>query len=202
MLIKVKQILKMDNNYLLPGTVLPSDWSYKQHLMTYDNLTFKMPILIILCGIPTSGKSTWAKKYAKKSYFPGDDFRNFRILSRDEIRMDMYGKYKKVPFTRTSESIVTHTQQEYLRKYMENKFNIIIDNTHVKEEYIKELLNIFGGKGYMIKIKFFDIPLWKAYYRNVKRRILTGKNIPIKVLKNMKKSYDKINQKAYANYKL
>ena len=42
------------------------------------------PKLIILCGIPGSGKSTYAKTYTERNY-------NTIHLSSDEIRKELYG---------------------------------------------------------------------------------------------------------------
>jgi predicted kinase len=151
--------------------------------------------VIILSGIPTSGKTRWANKYTKANVN-----NPHKILSRDEIRLGWYGNYAKIPFNKETEDAVTLYFNRLLNQYIQNKVNIIIDNTHCKDSYIKELLKKFAGQGYTIKIKFFDIPLWKAYYRNVKRRILEKKNIPVSVLKAMKKNYDKINKEDYARF--
>jgi len=41
----------------------------------------------------------------------------------------------------------------------------------------------------VVEIKRFDIPLWKAHYRNIMRYLKTGKWIPIKVMNSMYKNY-------------
>ena len=42
------------------------------------------PVLILLCGIPGSGKTTWAKNYISKNP-------DFVHLSSDAIRAELYG---------------------------------------------------------------------------------------------------------------
>ena len=42
------------------------------------------PVLILLCGIPGSGKTTWAKNYISKNP-------DFAHLSSDAIRAELYG---------------------------------------------------------------------------------------------------------------
>lgn len=159
-----------------------------------------MPTVIILCGIPTSGKSTWVTKLTRNDHYDRDDFRSYYILSRDQLRLDIYGKNYKP--SQDKEKFITGHFNALLDKLIQYKRPIILDNTHCKESYLKEALKRFEGTEYVVKIKFFDLPLWKAYYRNIKRYLMTGKWIPWSVIKSMKKNYDKINKKDYAKYKI
>lgn len=147
-----------------------------------------MPNAIILVGIPTSGKSTWASKTPM----------NQHIICRDEIRYHLFGKkYKQNP---KDEYEVTRVFDYQLNQYVLNGKNIILDNCHCRKSYIILALRNLEAAGYTVRIKFFDIPLWKAFYRNVKRKIFTGKWIPWNVIKNMKANYDKIDKSKYSNY--
>jgi predicted kinase len=156
--------------------------------------------VIIMCGIPTSGKSTWAKAYQQMQYYPGDDFRSFRIMSRDALRESIYGKDYKP--SSDKEKYITEVYNKIMNDCIRLKKPMILDNTHCKESYLKEALKRFEGTDYSVKIKFFDLPLWKAFVRNHKRKWQTGKFIPWNVIKAMKKNYDKINQTDYAKYLL
>ncbi len=160
------------------------------------------PTVVILSGIPTSGKSTWAELYSLTSnaFYP-KDFRNPYILCRDSIRLEKFEKYSDIKFNKKLEDEVTETFNLRLNVAIDLSKNIVIDQTNCSEKYLKALLKRFENTNYIVKIKFFDIPLWKAYYRNIKRRIKTGKWIPIKVIKKMKNNYDKINKKDYDHYK-
>lgn len=158
---------------------------------------YNMCTVIITCGIPTSGKSTWANKL-RMIHTHRDDFRRYRIVSRDAIRLRLYGASYKP--SSDKEKFITKVFNETLDAYIEAKFNIILDNTHCKEVYLKEALKRFDSTDYYVRIKFFDLPLWKAFIRNWKRRLRTGKYIPWNVIKAMKKNYDKINKKNYEQY--
>lgn len=144
--------------------------------------------LIILCGIPNSGKSTLAEK-AKK-------YMGYHIISRDQIRIDLSGG--KYVFDPKMENEVTRVFLFWFKEYVKNGYNIILDNCHTKEAYIDEYIKR-KPDDYKIEVVFFDIPLWKAYYRNVKRWILTGKFIPFSVIKNMWINYNKIDKSKYEN---
>lgn len=144
--------------------------------------------LIILVGIPCSGKSTWSKKQ-------GD---NSKVLSRDNLREKYFGKSYKP--TSAGENYITEVFDEELDKALNGfKFDkIILDNTHCKEKYIDSIIKIFG-KQCDIKIVFFEVSLFKAHFRNIIRYIKTGKWIPIKVINNMYKNYNKLNKSKYQN---
>jgi len=148
------------------------------------------PMVIIPCGIPTAGKSTWVK----------ENLIGFVSVSRDDIREQMYGKYKKIPFTKQSEQMVTNIFDSRMSDAIARKRNIVLDNTHCKASYLNAAIQRFSGTGYKIVVIFFDIPIWKAYFRNWKRKLQTGKWIPPHVIKQMYKNYKKINKQDYAKY--
>jgi len=138
------------------------------------------PRAIILVGIPCSGKSTFARKKKKEGW---------TVLSRDEIRENMMpGVYK---FSQKGEEMVTVIFDMRLRYAIYDGMNIILDNTHCKQKYIDDALKKFPSI-YNVEIKYFDIPLWKATWRNIIRRIKTGKWIPFNVMETMYKNYKKL----------
>lgn len=147
------------------------------------------PKIKILSGIPCSGKSTYTKKYGDK----------YTILSRDSIREILYpSNYKQ---NGKAEEKVTKVFNNALHTLLMEEKNIIIDNTNVREGYIDSLLNTLKEyPNYIIEIKFFYIPLYRAKYRNILRYIRTGKWIPIKVMNNMFKNYSNLNQNKYKEY--
>jgi predicted kinase len=150
-----------------------------------------MPNALILVGIPTSGKTTFAIRAA-------GGYSLYSIISRDNLRIEIFGgKYKQ---NHHEELRITKAYDELLKLNIDHKLSMILDNTHCRDSYIIPVLTTLVAAGYDVRIKFFDIPLWKAYYRNFMRGIRTGKWIPRKVIKAMKKNYDKIDKTKYANY--
>lgn len=143
----------------------------------------------ILVGIPCSGKSTYCKNNNNK---------NTHIISRDDIRLDLFSnKYK---FSKQNEIRVTNffDYKVDIALYADFINTVILDNTHCKEKYIDEIIKKYSK--YNIVIKFFDISLYKAHYRNIVRYFKTGKWIPINVMNSMYKNYNKINKKKYEKY--
>lgn len=133
-----------------------------------------MPKCYILSGIPCSGKSSWASK------------QGIPILSCDKIREELWGTPYK--FNKKKEDMVWSLF--YQRVIMEYR-DFIIDNTNCKQSYINKIKDHLRAE-YEIEIKRFDCSLSKAYIRNVLRYLKCKKWIPFKVIKNMKKNYDKL----------
>lgn len=143
--------------------------------------------LIITSGIPCAGKSTWSSQM----FYP--------IVSRDNIRESYFIKPYK--YSNANEVLVSKWFFQKLDRLIFLDFkNIILDNTFCKESYIDDIIKKYPECN--IQIKYFDIPLWKAHYRNVIRYLKTGKRIPIKVMNDMYKNYNKINKSKYAKYNI
>ena len=150
------------------------------------NLTKTDKTIYCFVGIPCAGKSTKVNELKKIS--------NFEVLSRDDIREIFISK--DYIYTKENEAKVTKIFNELYDEYVRQGSFIILDNTHCKEKYLQEVLKKVP-EGYIIIFMFFDIPLWKAYYRNVLRYIWKGKWIPFKVIRDMKNNYDKIDRSKY-----
>jgi len=142
-----------------------------------------MPKVTILVGIPLAGKSTYTKKFPKSD-----------IISRDAIRLVFFGK--DYQYTDKNEKKVTEISKMLFDESIKEKKDILIDNTHCRESYVNDAIKMVPSE-WEIEVRFFEIPLWKAYIRNVWRWIWKGKYIPIGVIRNMKKNFDKIDRKKY-----
>lgn len=127
--------------------------------------------IIFLCGIPASGKSTYAK------YF--ENINQCVILSRDKIRREfnetLSEKEVSVVFNkRLSESLMN-----------EQITTIIIDNTNVKALYIQNIISlcIFSKPDCRFYIKIFDTPFDECVRRNSNRMGIEC--VPHDVMKHM-----------------
>ena len=143
-----------------------------------------MPEIIIFVGIPNSGKTTFRKKFEHISH---------AILCRDDVRDSLFKDYR---YTKNNEDKVTRIINADFDILTRFKSNIIIDQTNCKTSYIDEWLKRIP-EGYVVKIKFFDIPLWQAHVRNILRWVKCGKWIPLKIMNQMYKNYQKLDKKKY-----
>jgi len=164
--------------------------------MQEDNL-----VLIILSGIPCSGKTTWIQQNTWKLY--NKYSAPVVVISKDLIRESLYkSNYNGAQRTKVKENKVSDIfyKQLGLAASFQSAV-IIIDNTHCDESRIDRYLSIFKNihttKKMKIYVKFFDIPLWKAHLRNLIRRLKTGKWISWPNMKIHYNRYQTINQEKY-----
>ncbi len=134
----------------------------------------------MLCGIPTSGKSTYVEKLLKLDYW-----QNSVVMSTDyfiELHAKKYGKTYNEVF---SDAIrhATIKADALLSFAIKNNKNIIWDQTNLTVKRRKEKLNIVPSN-YNKSAIYFQISLDEALKRNETRK-LTGKEIPVPVLKQM-----------------
>lgn len=90
------------------------------------------PVLYMMCGLPGSGKTTWAKNYMKRNV--GE---TIRYISRDEIRFHLlkenedYFSHEKEVFTNFSK-IIAHA--------LDDGFDVIADATHLNKKSRQKLI--------------------------------------------------------------
>ena len=138
-----------------------------------------MKKLIIISGVPGSGKSTFIKEH-----FTTD---NAIIISRDEIRFGML---------EDGEDYFAH-ENEVITLWLEKITNAInnpevediyIDATHLTEKSRAKVLNKLPKGDYFITTVFFDVPLETCIKRNDNR---SGRAfVPHSVIRRMYTSYD------------
>lgn len=134
--------------------------------------------LIILSGIQGSGKSTYARSIVNK------DPNHVVIVSRDSIR-DSLGKY----WVPKREDLVSEIELSSIWHGLDLGYTVIVDATNFKHEKFKLMAESYGIP---CEIKYFDIPLWKAKLRVLKRFLLGGKWISFKIINNFHKRYVEI----------
>lgn len=120
-------------------------------------------MLVILCGLPRSGKSTYASNF------------NGTILSRDTIREELYGTRNNFD----NEELVSCIFNARLDTALNTQDNVLIDNTNLKLKYIEPFLRIANTYNYDIRIVRFFTDTITLYER------AKATNFPIKVINNM-----------------
>lgn len=86
--------------------------------------------VIVMCGLPGSGKSYFAEKYCK-------NHDNFVIVSSDKIREELFGnvndlKHNDYTFLRAYELIIS---------YLLMRKNVIFDATNIEKKYRIKLIS-------------------------------------------------------------
>ena len=139
----------------------------------------KEPYVLLLIGVPMSGKSTWLSKNFKG-----------KIISRDSIIMELCeykNDYNKC-FNTVNQKDVDKKLKESLKDSGLSSENIAIDMTNLSAKRRKGTLKNFPNH-YKIAL-IFDTPSSKILEdRNKTRTVNENKSIPDGVMKNMIASY-------------
>ena len=122
--------------------------------------------IILLCGIPASGKSTWRKTFLAKNH-------SWIAVSRDEFRLMLAGSqmmdYK-------GEKLVTDLVNMAIATAIRNKYNVIVDQTNVNIKYLNEMVN-FCEKLADVEFKVFDVSIEEAIERDKNRDVTVGEGV-------------------------
>lgn len=138
-----------------------------------------MKKLILMAGVPGTGKSHWAKRYAQ-------EHPNTYVIDTDETRKRLTGSY--LIFTKP----VSIAWDEMIREAneifeKEDECTVIIDSTFLDDERRIYYLDRLKGYDYLehFMVKFHD---YSIVYKNNKNRI-QEKWVPEDVIDDMIKRY-------------
>lgn len=124
-----------------------------------------MEKLIILKGLPASGKSTWAKEQCN---LDGNTIR----VNKDDIRAMMGGNFSK-----NKEDIVLTVRDTFVRKGLKEGKTVIVDDTNFHPKHLIDLSNIAIEEKAPFEIKEFDTPYQECIRRDMQRANPVGKKV-------------------------
>lgn len=141
-------------------------------MTSYESYCNKMETkkIIVLQGLPASGKSTWAKAWAN------EDSKNRVRFNRDDVR-NMLGAY----WVPSRESLINEMYLAFLHSSMVEGFDIVIDNMNLNKAAVAEIeeeVKAFNkwislsksDVRYKVEYKsFLEVPLETCIERDSKR---------------------------------
>lgn len=132
-----------------------------------------MKTLIMVCGVPGSGKTTWIKNSQKNH--------GGVHISRDEIRFSMVSEEEEY-FSKETEVFDTFLQK--IQDAIDAEEEIIyIDATHISRHSRKQVLGVLDLKDYHLVYVEFRVPYDICIKQNNKR---TGRaKVPENVIRRM-----------------
>lgn len=123
--------------------------------------------MLILQGLPASGKSTYAKEWVNQ-----DPKHRVRI-NRDTMRLMLNPIYSM-----GHENLVTDILDFALNNILAHNYDVVIDNMNLSKKYVDDLEAKAKEANYEIVIKSFkDVPLDVCIERDSKRELSIGKSV-------------------------
>jgi predicted kinase len=134
-----------------------------------------MKQVILLKGLPASGKSTWAKQQLAKH--PG----RFKRVSKDDLRAMLDdGKWSK-----GNEKFILATRDQLILAALESGFSVLVDDTNLAPKHEPHIRALVQGKAEVTIQDFTDVPLQTCLERDRQRPNYVGE----RVIRRMHRDY-------------
>jgi len=141
-----------------------------------------MKQVIILQGLPASGKTTWAKELVKE--MPG----RYKRVNKDDLRAMLdNGRW-----TNGNENFVLEIRDQTILAALKDGRHVIVDDTNLHQKHIDRIKAIVAGLA-TVRIEFFDIDPKEA----VRRDSLRSESVGEKVIMDMYNKYLKPEPEQY-----
>ena len=131
-----------------------------------------MKKVIILQGLPASGKSTWAKETIEKN--PGQ----YKRINKDDLRAMLDNSN----WSGDNEKFIIKTRNSMILGALESGKHVIVDDTNFHLKHITAITELVKGIA-KVEIKPFEISLHEAIERDLKRENSVGEGVIRKMWK-------------------
>ena len=138
--------------------------------------------LIVMSGIPGSGKSYIARQLLKK-----DKTNTTIIVNRDNIR-NMLGEY----WVPSRESLVSEIEDDMIKTGLYFNYSVIVDATNLNPKTIRKLEGLAEDYEVEIEFEIIKVSVTQAFTQILWRRLFGGRYISLKVVKNFYNRYKDI----------
>lgn len=141
--------------------------------------------LIVLSGIPGSGKSTYAADYVNKNP-------ETYIVASDAIRLELFGRVDDF----SKEELVWEIFENRIRQKVKTHSTVIADSSATTNVRRLRWASIFRSHFDNIELVYFDIPFVVCLERNEKRHL----SIPYDDMVVMRDSFEKPSDEVVGAY--
>jgi predicted kinase len=125
-----------------------------------------MPRVILLKGLPASGKSTWAREQVRKH--PG----RYKRVNKDDLR-DMLDAGE---WSEQNERFVLKARDRLILAALESGRDVIVDDTNLNPVHEREVRDLVKGRA-TVEVKAFDVDVEEAIRRDHERARSVGEAV-------------------------
>ena len=135
--------------------------------------------VVLVCGLPGSGKSHFARTHFLKS--------GRKRVNRKEIRrmlweMTNFGEqWSEKVFAASDEILVKHVERKIIEHLLQSKQKLLVDNTSISADSRRQYLAVARQAGKSIGAIFLDTPVIRCLERNRSR----PDSLPESVISNL-----------------
>jgi predicted kinase len=138
-----------------------------------------MTEIILTRGLPGSGKSTYAREW-----LAADPTKRVTI-SRDDLRMKLFGEWYPTENRKEKEAKVTQMQHAIIRKALNEGKQVMIDDTNLNPRVFKTFGQI--AQEFSVPLKNIDFPV--EVEEAVRRQAGRDKPVPADAVRKMARDY-------------
>lgn len=135
-----------------------------------------MSVMLILRGIPCSGKSTFAKAWV------AEDPDNRVRVNRDNLRWTL--GIKEGVGTHAQETEVTYLQNVMIERAFKQGKDVVVDNTNLRAKNVKDLLKLAQKWGAGVEHRDFPVDWAEAVRRDAARMSADERFVGVDVIDN------------------
>ena len=140
--------------------------------------------IILVCGLPGSGKSEFSRQFFADS---GRDRVNRKEIHRLLYEMIHFGKrWTEMEFDALDEHLVKHVERKIIEQLLQNNQKVLVDNTSVSESSRKAYISIAHQMRKSIGAIFLHTPPATCLQRNRERE----DPVPERVISNLAAEID------------
>lgn len=129
------------------------------------NKTMNKNKIMVLRGLPASGKTTFAKTLVKQGWIR---------TNKDDIRADLFPNY-----TRKDEKKVVKERNRLILDAFRRGYNVVVDDTNLNPVHLKDIATLAREQNvdFEVNDSFLDVPLLECIERDKKRENPVGQQV-------------------------
>jgi len=125
--------------------------------------------VIVLQGLPASGKSTYARQLVEKL--------GWKRINKDDLRAMVDNSI----WSEKNEKLIVKLRNDLLLRFLQDGYSVVVDDTNFAQSHIDTIKEICAGELVECEVLFFPTPLWECIERDSKRENPVGKKVIIKM---------------------